>query len=243
MAQRHFITKNGGILKSVDTDKRTVCGYFASFNTLDSDGDVFVPGAFAKSLTENKDRILHLLQHDTNLPICRPTVLKEDNIGLYFESEFPEPGQDVPDYIEDTLGFYKAGVYREHSVGFEMLQNKPDNEGKYPAWAPPWDPNNKRAANLITEAKLWEGSTVTWGANQNTPFIGLKSESMSDVIKHLQSKALILKSQKRDSSQYTILLKELEELNQLTAANPPKGSSPAMNKFLESLNQIVKTLK
>lgn len=245
MGARAFLIKNGGKIKSLDSDNRTVCGYFASFNTLDSDGDVFQPGCFAKSLAENKDRILHLLQHDTDQPICRPTVLKEDDIGLYFESFFPLPGVDVPSYIEETFGFYKSGVYNEHSVGFEMLQNRPDNEGKYPTWSPPWDPNNKRAANIITEAKLWEGSTVTWGANKNTPFLGIKDANYDVVLKHLKAKKdLILKSRNGNEQQYSLFLKELEDLSKLTAVNPPSGSSPAnQQKFLESLIQLEKSLK
>ena len=244
MGERTFQIKNGGTLKTLDADKRTICGYYASFNTLDSDGDVFQPGCFAKSLKENKDRILHLLQHDTTLPICRPTVLIEDSKGLYFESYFPAPGDGVPDYIEETFEFYKSGVYNEHSVGFEMLQNEPDREGKYPEWAPPWNPDNKRAANIITQAKLWEGSTVTWGANKNTPFVGIKGATMEDLTRHLKAKELVLKNRKGSDKNIELFLKELEELSKLTAIRPGTTIEPdAKEKFLESLNNLQKSIK
>ncbi len=114
---RWYQTKNnGGKLKDVDTTGRTVCGYFASFNTKDSDGDMFAPGCFAKSINENSDRIMHLLQHNTLQPIGRPSLLKEDNTGLYFET--PVAKTQLGD---DVLQLYRDGVYKEHSVGFEMI--------------------------------------------------------------------------------------------------------------------------
>src|ERR1700722_20830903 len=154
---RPFQSKSAGdiSLKDIDRSKRTVMGYFASFNTLDSDGDIFAPGAFAKSLDENKARIMHLLQHDPMRPIGRPSVLKEDETGLYFETPIAQT-----ELGDDVLQLYLDGVYNEHSVGFQLIQSNHD-EAKH--------------ANIITEAKLWEGSTVTWGANHNTPFIGVKN--------------------------------------------------------------------
>ncbi len=33
----------------------------------------------------------------------------------------------------------------------------------------------------LREVKLWEGSTVTWGANSETPFIGFKSADKKQI--------------------------------------------------------------
>lgn len=168
--------KQGGIcdliIKDIDEASRTVSGYFASFGTIDSDGDVFQKGCFTKSLSENADRIMHLLHHNVTQPIGRPTVLKEDEIGLYFET--PMAKTDLGD---DTLQLYKDGVYNEHSVGFQMITNGP---GKI----------DSVDCNNITEAKLWEGSTVTWGANPNTPFCGMKDMERAFKQKGILEKAL-----------------------------------------------------
>lgn len=215
---RAYLTKSAGdlSLKDVDINSRTVTGYFASFNTLDSDGDVFMPGAFAKSLNENRQRILHLLQHNPNLPLGRPNVLQEDAHGLYFETTFPE--QPNGGYIEDTLKLYRDGVYNEHSVGFQLIKaTQGDNQAK--------------GANCITEAKLWEGSTVTWGANPNTPFTGLKQFERAMNRKAMLEKALHTGNYTDDT--YIKLQIELTQLltllNSVDTAQEPlyKNDTPA----------------
>jgi phage head maturation protease len=52
----------------IDASKGIVTGYFAAFNNKDSDGDIIVKGAFAKTIKErgpqsSKPRIKHLLDH------------------------------------------------------------------------------------------------------------------------------------------------------------------------------------
>lgn len=236
---RWYQTKNiGGTLKDVDTTGRTICGYFASFNTKDSDGDMFAPGCFAKSLNENKARIMHLLQHNTLQPIGRPDVLKEDSTGLYFETPIAKTtlGNDV-------LQLYMDGVYKEHSVGFEMINAANDT---YSDGTP---------VNTIKEAKLWEGSTVTWGANQNTPFTGLKSEhvghgllSQNILDEALERSTLIYKQLHRGNlhdDTYTLLEIELKQLQALLAARPYDFTLPASTdeealSALISINEMLK---
>jgi len=205
---RAYLTKSAGdlSLKDVDVNSRTVTGYFASFNTLDSDGDVFMPGAFSKSLNENKNRILHLLQHNPNLPLGRPNVLQEDSNGLYFETTFPE--QPNGGYIEDTLKLYRDGVYNEHSVGFQLIKATSGS-------------SETKGANCITEAKLWEGSTVTWGANANTPFTGMKQLERAYNRKTMLEKALHTGNYTEDT-----YIKLQIELTQLLTLLSHAGNAP-----------------
>jgi HK97 family phage prohead protease len=195
----------GGLTKSVDTDKRIVCGYFASFNTLDSDGDMFQKGAFAKSLVENKDRIMHLLQHNTLQPIGRPTTLAEDEMGLYFETPIAKT-----DLGDDVLQLYKEGVYKEHSVGFELINCMPITK-------------DGDTVNLITEAKLWEGSTVSWGANSNTPVVDIKQVEGIMNQKSYIEKALKVKGLHDDLYiRLELHLKQLQTLVNASIALTPK---------------------
>ena len=165
-------------IKDVDTDSRIVKGYFASFNNVDSDGDMIMKGAFTKSIQEHgvestsNRKISHLAFHDVTRPVGVLKVLKEDSKGLYFESEL-----GTHDDGENALRMYKDGIIREHPIGFYYIQDnttfievdktKTDNElvksiGGY--WS-------------ITEVKLWEGSFVTFGANSETPNLSaLKSQ-------------------------------------------------------------------
>lgn len=148
-------------VKDVDTSGRTVTGYFSSFGNVDSDGDVIMPGAFERTIRERgpegKNRIFHLFQHDAWRPLGKPSVLKEDDKGLYFETSFPDTT-----LANDTLKLYQAGIYNEHSIGYKILNS---------------DPATRDGQDIqeLKELMLWEGSTVTWGANEDTPATGIKS--------------------------------------------------------------------
>ena len=154
----------GGQVKDVDMKGRTVTGYFSTwgYNDIgqpepDSDRDVMEKGAFTKTLGINAGRIWHLFNHDAGKPLNKPTVLKEDAIGLYFETAFPDTI-----LANDILKLYEAGSITEHSIGFNIIQAR--NESNYQS---------------IQEVRLWEGSSVLWGANERTPTTGIKSEEFA----------------------------------------------------------------
>jgi len=155
--------------KDVDGKKGIVTGYFADFNSIDSDGDIIKPGAFTKSINEwgpnsSKKRIKHLLNHNTSQPLGVLIVLQEDAKGLYYESQLGNHSLGV-----DFVKMVDSGLVTEHSIGFQTIkynQLKPWNE---------WKPGE--AARELTDLKLYEGSSLTaWGANMNTPMTGMKSE-------------------------------------------------------------------
>jgi uncharacterized protein len=163
-----------------DVSGRTVTGYYASWGALaddpspasmwiDSDGDVFDPTAFNKTIAQNgpegANRIWHLFNHNFGAAINKPKILKADNFGVYFETLFPDTTLG-----NDTLKLYEAGAITEHSVMFNIIQAR--EEEKY---------------QLIQEVKLWEGSSVLWGANSNTPAMGIKSEQAEAQIKLLDT--------------------------------------------------------
>ena len=174
-----FITKNCGLeIKDLDLAKNTVTGYFASFNTLDSDGDVITKGAFSKSIQENgpksnSPRIAHLLQHRPHDTIGKLLELEEDGVGLRFVSKLSESTKG-----RDTLIQYQEGILQEHSVGFNTIKSNRDH----------------KEHNEITEARLWEGSTVTWGANENTPVINIKGLSKVDALDKINKRMAKLQS-------------------------------------------------
>jgi len=155
-------------VKDVDTVKGIVTGYFSKFGNKDSDGDIILPGAFKKTLQENgpessRPRILHLYQHDPWKPIGKPKVLKEDSEGLYFESEISQTSIG-----KDVIQLYVDGVLTEHSIGFQIVKREVDE-----------------TANIqkLIELKLWEGSTVSWGANMEALVTGVKSTDKAGIQK------------------------------------------------------------
>lgn len=193
-----MIYKNisSGIIEDVDDVKGIVTGYFSAFNNIDSDGDVIVNGAYKKTVAENgpmgKNRIMHLLQHNPLMPLAKPMELMEDAKGLRFVSKITETS-----YGKDVIKLYAEGVFNEHSVGFEIIKS-----------------DNKAGYREIREIKLWEGSTVTWGANPNTPIESMKSwdaPKSQDMIAKMCN--VIRKGDLTDESLITleICLKQLEQ--------------------------------
>ncbi len=189
---------SGGV-KSLDDQSRIVSGYFASFGTLDSDQDVILEGAFSKSLKErgvgstSNRQIKFLHQHNVLEPIGSFKELREDSVGLYFEAQIEKtPLGDV------VLERYSNGSYKEHSIGF-----------KYIADSCQWgdftkSDGAKTEAFLCSELNLFEGSVVTFGANENTPFLGFKG-SQEDLIKQIESEeAFLIKNCKNYEQEITL---------------------------------------
>lgn len=167
-----FVTKSmPAQVKDLSVVDRTVTGYFARFGSTDYDMDVFEPGAFAKTIAEwgpeGKNKIQHLYQHDTWRPLAKPKVLRTDDFGVYFESQFADTS-----WGRDAIKLYEAGVINEHSVGFQIIRSSADTvDGK--------------EIQRIQEVRMWEGSTVTFGANEDTPFMGLKSVTRQHAADHM----------------------------------------------------------
>jgi len=186
------------IVKDIDTKQGIVTGYFAVFGNVDSDGDMIMPGAFQKTIKENgpegKNRIMHLWQHNPMEPIGKPTVLKEDSYGLYFETKLADTTRGA-----DTLKLYEAGVINEHSIGFNTIKKE-----------------QKSDHVAINEVKLWEGSTVTWGANERTYVTGLKSlftQGTDNVFEYRQKLYKAIYDGKYSDETFMLLVEQLEALD------------------------------
>lgn len=199
-------------VKDVDASTGTVSGYFSAFNVADSYNDIMMPGAFTKTIQEqgpmsSRPRIKHLLNHDVSMPIGRLTTLKEDDYGLYYESQIGKnaAGEDYRKMIE-------SGLITEHSIGFITIQSS------Y---------NKETDIRQLNEVKLFEGSSLTgWGVNQYTPLIGMKSaEEIDGRIKRLEKFC-----RNTDATDETIemLLLEVRQLQQ--ALTEVKQATPAADK-------------
>lgn len=153
-------------LEDFDAAKGTVMVYLSAFGNVDSDGDIIKQGAFRKSLLERgvnsaKPRIKFLAQHDPLRPIGKWLELTEDERGLRGVGKLATASRDGKDYFE----FYKEGIITEHSIGFDVVQGAA-----------------KSTHYEISEVRLWEGSAVTWGANENTPVLAMaKSANLEPV--------------------------------------------------------------
>jgi uncharacterized protein len=184
---------SGAIIKDLDIKQGVVTGYYSVFGNVDSDGDMIMPGAFTKTINENgpqgKNRIMHLWQHNPLEPIGKPSLLKEDGEGLYFETKLAKTTRGI-----DALKLYEDGIINEHSIGFNVVRKE-----------------QKSNYVEIHDIKLWEGSTVTWGANSMTRTTGIKS--LNDIETILTQKETIYKALKKGTytdETFLLLIEQLE---------------------------------
>jgi HK97 family phage prohead protease len=188
-------------VKDVDTSTRRVAMYLSAFNNIDSDDDVIRKGAFAKSLQErgvdspSNRKIAFLRHHDWKWQIGKFVELKEDNYGLYAVGEL-----GTSTLGDDALKDYQEGVIREHSIGFRYIADKIKFvEDKSMANGGFYD---------ISEVALWEGSAVTFGANEMTPVLEVgkslesKDKIISDIMKDLNTIVKALSVNNRSDESY-----------------------------------------
>ena len=161
-------------VKDVDSKQGIVTGYFSAFNSVDIDRDVIRKGAFAKTIRDNgpkssTPRIKHLLNHDSSKPIALLQDLKEDDYGLLYESKI-----GTHQLGKDFIQMVESGLVTEHSIGYTVVKrNQVGN----------WEDGKNTAVWELVEIKLYEGSSLTgWGANQNTPLLGMKGIADVDKI-------------------------------------------------------------
>jgi HK97 family phage prohead protease len=209
----------GGELK-VDRKSRTVSGYLSAFGNVDSDGEVLAKGCFAKSLQErgvdspSPRKIAFLYQHDTKRPLGRFTVLKEDDFGLYFEAKISK----IP-LGDEVLEQYADGTLNQHSIGGKRVWDKAEYDSRLDAI-------------VQKEIKLLEGSVVTAGANENTPFLGMKSEQREShrnqllqdfelAVKNLEYESQVELSQLFSKA---LSLSETEPPERALGGEPPAGA-------------------
>jgi HK97 family phage prohead protease len=148
------------VIKDVDVPSLMVSGYFSTWDNIDMAGDVMMRGCFTKSINERfpKNQIKYLYQHDTWKPLGKLNVLIEDAKGLYFEAKMTDTS-----FGTDMIKLYRDGVIDQHSIGFQTVKSIEEQISE------------NTEVTRITEVKLWEGSAVTFGCNDDTPFQGFKS--------------------------------------------------------------------
>lgn len=212
-----------GSVKDIDSKGRVVTGYLSSFGNKDHDGDIIVKGSYSKSISERKDNIFFLNQHNWQQPLSKFRVLREDEKGLYFESE-PLPDTS---YANDVMKLYEAGVLKEHSVGFQTVKADYDREDD---------------TRYIKEIKLYEGSVVTLGANSSTPFTGFKS-NIKEVDEEVKTLMKAIRSGNFTDETFTLLEIALKQL-QLNAVEIYKKSlsEPFKDTPIEPMEEETKAI-
>jgi len=176
-------------IKDVDTNSRIVTGFYNAYNFFDDANDVLIMGCAKKSIKERGPlssataKIKHAMDHDlTRLP-GKIITLEEKELdgitGIYFETKMADTqlGNDV-------LINYQSGVYDNHSIGFRYIDMELIERVNEKKWnkivdqlVNPKATEGKSYLYLIKEIQMFEGSTVAFGCNSLTPFLGTKSNN------------------------------------------------------------------
>ncbi len=261
-------------VKDVDLEKRTVTGLFNSCYYIDSDLDMLLPGAATKSIQERGvgstkgNAIKHLKDHDWGQNIARLDVLDERKVtidgkeveGIYHESYYPKSSDST-----DQLIKIQAGMYDARSIGFQYVNlvfcernSNDENHRKN------WDTYLPMAINpevaeeggyfwVVKEIKLWEGSDVSFGANELTPMLGVKGVSKDIAIEQLHSKLdkcySLVKSGNMSDVGFHQLDMEIAQIKSYIATlieNPPQqkkaGEKPSQPSSSTDSDTFFKTL-
>lgn len=142
----------------VDDSSRRVKVALNRVEVKDHDRDIIKASAFDKTIKERgpqgKGLIWHLTDHNPSLKSAVGRF-KE----LYVENNYLVGVTDIPNttWGNDILELYKTGNINQHSIGFTNTKEPIKEEGQ----------------SIITEVKLYEGSAVLWGANENTPTLSV----------------------------------------------------------------------
>lgn len=147
--------KNAGMgIGDVDAKKSTIVGYASKFGNIDSHGDIVVKGAFKRTIDHNAKRVKTLLHHDPVSIVGKPTLMYEDDQGLYTETKVSDTAMG-----RDLLTLVADGVIDEMSIGYIPVKEEYSKE---------------YGANLVQEVKLIEYSFVTLASNESARVVGLK---------------------------------------------------------------------
>jgi HK97 family phage prohead protease len=224
----------GASIKDVDAKTGTVTGYFSVFGNVDSDGDIVMPGAFTRTLNNNYKRVKHLAYHDPNLPLAATKkenlLIKEDPHGLYFESKISQTS-----YGKDIIQLYQDGVLDEHSIGYEVVRSRDSDTQTTERWG------QKVPVKELHELKLWEGSTVTWGANSKAGTESVKSMTLSQVIEKHDKILKAIKNGKYESDDIFEMLelyfKQLERQFEILSTQPAAKAPDPLLKTADELDE------
>ena len=171
-----YKTKAASDIKDMDSAQRQVAVYLSRFDNIDADNDMIKKGAFAKSISErgpesaSNRKIAYLRHHEWDKQIGKWIKLEEDDKGLFAIGQLGRSSDGENAWLD-----YEDGIIREHSIGFQYMADKM-------RWI---DDVNSEAGGywMINEVKLYEGSAVTFGANDLTNVVDvMKSENRVEYV-------------------------------------------------------------
>lgn len=173
-------------------DQSSFVANLVPFWTLSDRGTYFVPGSGKKTAKEAGANAPHLYQHDPWQMIGKHSWAEERDDGLYIGVDVNE---EVPGGAQ-VMSNLRFGVPSGVSAGIDRLGQRPGtkaDDAKLRRETAPAFVQMMAIEDLvaITEYKLWESSTVTWGALATAKVTEVNAaSSTADLIQALTCRAL-----------------------------------------------------
>lgn len=150
-----------------DPESGGFSGYASTFWRIDSYFTAVAPAAFNKTLSERRDKVPVLYQHNPDWNIGVPTQIDVDAKGLYHDSTITDDGAEGTVALKRLRGGNRFG----QSFGFKTLRERPATDADpliVPDDLPEWiKANLPSSVYVIEEVKLYEFSLVTFPANED----------------------------------------------------------------------------
>ena len=215
----------GDSVMDVDTEKKIVKACWSRIGNVDLDGDIMAAGCYNKTIAERgpkgKNQIWSLIDHKASLKnaLGKPMELYIEKDQLIAITKIVET-----EVGEDIIKLYNEGVINEHSVGFRTIKSTTDKNG----------------IRTISEVMLYEGSAVLWGANPDTPTLGLKSEYKDNpetLVKRLDKLQAAFKNGLFTDETFSLLEIEIKQIQAAILSTQP------VQKTVEPSDAILKALQ
>lgn len=219
----------------IDEEKKTVKAVWARFGNIDLDGDIILPEAVTKTIRERgpqgKKMIWSLIDHKASLKtaIGKPMELYVEGDALIAVTKIVDT-----ELGEDIIKMYSEGLINQHSIGFSTIKSDVQNGNR-----------------VIKELMLYEGSAVLWGANPETPTLGMKSiDGIYDELTATQRLEKLSKAMKHSNftdetfSLMEIEIKQIQSMIEKQITQPaPKAVEPNNQPLIDALKQFNQTFK
>ena len=142
---------DGGIV-DIDTSSRRIVTNWSGLGNIDFDKDLITDKAYNKTIKEKgpkgKDLIYHITDHNPSVKNIvgklQDLYIKDNHLQAVTIAAKTAHGNDV-------LQLYVDGIIKQHSVGFVPTRTE-----------------DTKTHRIIHEVILYEGSSVLWGANEDT---------------------------------------------------------------------------
>lgn len=199
------------------SDEGVIKGVLSPYNNVDLGNDVVKPGAFTKTLGEQRGRVPALWQHDWHSPIG-VNYLSDGPKGLETELRLNLDKQLAKEALSDVKFWKEHGLSFGLSIGYETINAT----------------TNKNGVRELTELKLFEGSLVTFPMNESARVTGAKD--LADILADVKAGRVV------SAANRVRLSRIVEEISALLAADADEEAAKSQNEPAEPLVEQFKSL-